>query len=107
MIIIRKEIKRFSSGAKITTEHTQLILLPPKHQKRSFFKAMIPQGPGQQGKENDSEMWAQEGRDTSRTWPLRANPHPTMGEAGNRTSTGSELGSQVPVEVGQSSRDLF
>lgn len=67
VIMIREEIKRCSSGAKMTTEHTQLILLPLKHQKRSFFKAVIPQGPGQQGE--NSKMWAQKGRETSSAWP--------------------------------------
>lgn len=94
----------------MTSEHTANFA-PSETPKEKFFKAVIPQGPGQQGKEMTAKCGPRKA-ETSSAWPHGASPHPAMGEAGNRTSRGSEPGGggQVPMGVGQaaqSSRALF
>lgn len=72
----------------MTSEHTANFA-PSETPKEKFFKAVIPQGPGQQGKEMTAKCGPRKA-ETSSAWPHGASPHPAMGEAGNRTSRGSE-----------------
>lgn len=76
----------------MTSEHTANFA-PSETPKEKFFKAVIPQGPGQQGKEMTAKCGPRKA-ETSSAWPHGASPHPAMGEAGNRTSRGSEPGGE-------------